>query len=424
MTEANRLSSADAIARLASGALTAEALTRACLDRAAEHASVRAWIWLDPEQALAQAREADRAGRPGLLSGLPIGVKDIIDTADMPTGHGSPIYQGNRPFADAACVALLRMAGGTIIGKTVTTEFANRFPGDTVNPHNPAHTPGGSSSGSAAAVADFQVPAALGTQTGGSVIRPSAFCGVVGYKPSFGEFSRAGIKLQCHNLDTLGIICRTVEDIPPVRAAILDAKRRDIDSGVSAPHIGLCRTPAWDRADAATRALIESTAAKLSAKGARVSEIRFAPEFANILEHHRRIFNFEAARNYAYEYEQHHDQVSQILRDTVLTPGRELPLAAYVEAIETAEKFRRHLDNIFSDVDLLLTPSAAGEAPEGLGSTGDPNFNSIWTLAWTPCVTLPAGTGPKGLPLGIQLVGPRFRDEATIDAAAWVEARL
>src|SRR3954454_6206728 len=392
MPESNRLSAAEAIAQLASGALSAEALTRACLDRAAARGSVKAWIWLDPEQALAQAREADRAGRPGLLAGLPIGVKDIIDTADMPTGHGSPIYQGNRPFADAACVALLRMAGGTIIGKTVTTEFANRFPGGTVNPHNPDYTPGGSSSGSAAAVADFQIPAALGTQTGGAGIRPSAFCGVVGYKPSFGEFSRSGIKLQCHNLDTLGIICRAVADIPPLRAAILDAPRRDIDRSVPAPRIGLCRTPAWERADPATQALIERTAARLSAAGARVSEIGFAPEFATILEHHRRIFNFEAARNYAYEYERHHERVSQVLRDTVLTPGRELPLAAYVEAIETADTFRRHMDEIFAGVDVLLTPSAAGEPPEGLGSTGGPSFNSIWTLAWTPCVTLPAGT--------------------------------
>src|SRR6202795_958542 len=221
MTAPNQLTAADAVAQLASGALTAEALTRACLDRAEERKSVKAWTWLDPEQALAQARAADaqiRAGRPSLLAGLPIGVKDIIDTADMPTGHGSPIYRGNRPFADAASVALLRMAGGTIMGKTVTTEFANRFPGATVHPHNPAHTPGGSSSGSAAAVADFQVPAALGTQTGGSVIRPSAFCGVIGYKASFGELSRSGIKLQCHNLDTLGILCRGLDDLPLLRS--------------------------------------------------------------------------------------------------------------------------------------------------------------------------------------------------------------
>jgi Asp-tRNA(Asn)/Glu-tRNA(Gln) amidotransferase A subunit family amidase len=424
MTAPNKLSAAEAIAALGSGALTAEALMRACLERAEERKSLQAWIWLDPEQALAQAREADRAGRPGLLAGLPIGVKDIIDTVDMPTEHGSPIYRGNRPFADAACVALLRMAGGTMMGKTVTTEFANRFPGATVNPHNPAHAPGGSSSGSAAAVADFQVPAALGTQTGGSVIRPSAFCGVVGYKPSFGEFTRSGIKLQCHNLDTLGILCRTVADLPPLRAAILAAPVRALDRSTATPRIGLCRTPAWERADAATQGLIERTASRLGAAGARISEVSFAPELANILEHHRRIFNFEAARNYAYEYEEHHELVSKVLCDTVLTPGRELPLAAYIEAIETADAFRCHMDQIFAGVDVLLTPSAAGEAPQGLDSTGDPSFNSIWTLAWTPCVTLPAGNGPTGLPLGIQLVGPRFGDEALLGAAAWVESQL
>ncbi len=424
MTAPNRLSAAEAVARLGSGALTAEGLARACLDRAEERQDVKAWIWLDPEQALEQARAADHAGRPGLLAGLPIGVKDIIDTVDMPTGHGSPIYRGNRPFADAAAVALLRMAGGTIMGKTVTTEFANRFPGATVNPHNPAHTPGGSSSGSAAAVADFQVPAALGTQTGGSVIRPASFCGVIGYKASFGEFSRSGIKLQCHNLDTLGIICRSLDDLPPLRAALVAGPPHRIDRTVSAPRIGICRTPAWEHAEPATQALIEQHAARLAAAGARVREVNFATPFANILEHHRRIFNFEAARNYAYEYEQHNALVSQVLRDTVLTPGRELPLAAYVEAIETAEAFRRHIDDIFGEVDVLLTPSAAGEAPVGLESTGDPSFNSIWTLAWTPCLTMPAGNGPKGLPLGIQLVGPRFGDEALFDAAAWVEARL
>jgi amidase len=424
MTAPNRLSAAAAIAALASGELTAEALMRACLDRAAERAGVKAWVWLDPEQALAAACAADRAGRPGPLAGLPLGIKDIIDTHDMPTEHGSPIYGGNRPFADAACVALLRMAGATIMGKTVTTEFANRFPGATVHPRNPAHTPGGSSSGSAAAVADWQVPAALGTQTGGSVIRPAAFCGVVGYKPSFGEFARSGIKLQCHNLDTLGVLCRSLDDLPPLRAALLAAAVRPIDRGTVAPRIAVCRTPAWDKAEAATQALIERTAARLAAAGAAVREVRFAPEFAGIHEHHRRIFDFEAARNYVYEYENHRDQVSPVLRDTVLRPGRDLPLAAYLEALETAEAFRRHLDDLFADSDLLLTPSAAGEAPLGLGSTGDPSFNSIWTLGWVPCVTLPAGTGPRGLPLGVQLVGRRFADEALLDAAAWVAARL
>jgi Asp-tRNA(Asn)/Glu-tRNA(Gln) amidotransferase A subunit family amidase len=420
----DRLPAAAAIAQLAAGRLTAETLVRACLDRAAERREVKAWVWLDPEAALAEARAADRAGRPGLLAGLPIGAKDIIDTAGMPTEHGSPIYRGNRPFADAACVALLRLAGGTIMGKTVTTEFANRFPGATVNPHNPAHTPGGSSSGSAAAVADFQVPAALGTQTGGSVIRPASFCGVIGYKPSFGEFARGGIKLQCHNLDTLGILCRDLDDLPPLRSALLAAPPRAIDRSVAPPRIGLCRTPAWDKAEPAMQRLIEDTAAKLAAAGARLAEAAFAPQFAGILEHHRRIFNFEAARNYAYEYEQHNDQLSRVLRDTVLAPGRELPLALYVEALETAEAFRRHMDDIFARFDVLLTPSAAGEAPRSLATTGDPSFNAIWTLAWTPCLTLPAGAGPNGLPLGIQLVGRRFADAALFDAAAWVAARL
>ena len=424
MSAPNQLSAAAAVAQLSSGDLTAEALTRACLERAEERKSVKAWAWLDPEHALAQARAADRAERPGLLAGLPIGIKDIIDTVDMPTEHGSPIYRANRPFADAACVALLRMAGAVILGKTVTTEFANRFPGATVNPHNPAHTPGGSSSGSAAGVADFQVPVGLGTQTGGSVIRPSAFCGVVGYKPSFGEFSRSGVKMQCPNLDTLGVLCRSVEDLALMRAALIGMPHRPIDRTVGGPRIGICRTPAWDAAEPSVQALIEQSATRFAAAGARVSEVSFAPEFADILDHHRRIFNYEAARNYAYEYEEHHDQVSQVLRDTVLSPGRELPLAAYVEALDTAEAFRRHLDDIFRDVDVLLTPSAAGEAPEGLGSTGDPSFNSIWTLSWSPCVTLPAGTGPKGLPLGIQLVGHRFRDEALLDIAAWSERHL
>jgi len=423
MGDSNRLSAAEAVARLRTGSLTAEQLTRNCLDRIGERAAVKAWIHLDPEHALAQAREADRAGRPGLLAGLPIGVKDVIDTYDMPTQHGSPIYKGNRPFADAACVALTRMAGGTILGKTVTTEFANRFPGATVHPYNPAHTPGGSSSGSAAGVADFQVPLGFGTQTGGSTIRPAAFCGVIGYKPSFGEFSRVGIKLQCQNLDTLGLICRSFDDIALMRAVLIEMPHRLVDRGANAPRIGLCRTPLWDAADDATQTLIEATAAKLSA-GAPVSEVEFAAPFRDIHKHHRAIFNYEAAHNYAFEHREHRDQVSQVLLETVLDPGRSLPLEDYIAALEAAEAFRAHLDDLFREVDVLLTPSAAGEAPEGYDSTGNPAFNSTWTLGWVPCVTLPAGTGPKGLPLGVQLVGQRFADEKLLDAAAWVEARL
>jgi Asp-tRNA(Asn)/Glu-tRNA(Gln) amidotransferase A subunit family amidase len=417
-----RLTASETVTRLAAGTLTAEALAQACLEQVRAGAEIKAWAWLDPEQALARARAVDRAGRKGRLGGVPVGVKDIIDTVDMPTEHGSPIYRGNRPFADAACVALIRAAGGVILGKTVTTEFANRHPGPTVHPHNAEHTPGGSSSGSAAAVADFQVPLALGTQTGGSVIRPAAFCGVIGYKPSFGEFSRVGVKMQCHNLDTLGIICRSLEDVALLRGVLLVQQPHRVDRNSAAPRIGFCRTPAWEHADGDTHALLERTAAVLSAGGAAVEEVTLKP--ADILDHHHRIFEFEAARNYAYEYDVHGEQVSQALREGLLAPGRALPLAAYIEAIEMAEAFRRNLDDVFTRVDVLLAPSAVGEAPEGLGSTGDPRFNSIWTLAWTPCLTLPAGNGRKGLPLGIQLVGARFRDEALLDAAAWVEARL
>ena len=422
MSGLEHLTASEAAAQLSADKLTAEALTRACLERARAGAEIKAWHWLDPEQALAQARAVDRAGRKGRLAGVPVGVKDVIDTVDMPTEHGSPIYRGNRPFADAACVALIRAACGVILGKTVTTEFANRYPGPTVHPHNAEHTPGGSSSGSAAAVADFQVPLALGTQTGGSTIRPAAFCGVIGYKPSFGEFSRVGVKMQCHNLDTLGIICRSLEDVALLRGVLLAQEPHRVDRASAVPRIGFCRTPAWERADGDTHALLEHTAAVLASAGATVRDVTLTP--ANILDQHRRIFAFEAARNYAHEYEMHGDKLSEALRDGLLAQGRALPLAAYIEAIETAEAFRRYLDDVFADVDVLLTPSAPGEAPKGLASTGEPNFNSIWTLAWTPCLTLPAGSGRSGLPLGIQLVGPRFRDEALLDAAAWAEARL
>ena len=422
MSGLERLTASEAVARLEAGTLTAEALVRDCLERIEARAAVKAWVSIDPEWAQRVARAIDKAGRPGVLKGVPVGVKDVIDTFDLPTQHGSPIYRGNRPFADAACVALTRAAGGVILGKTVTTEFANRHPRETVHPLNPAHTPGGSSSGSAAAVADFQVPVGFGTQTGGSTIRPAAFCGVIGYKPSFGEFSRVGIKMQCHNLDTLGVICRSLDDVALMRAVLLAQPRHPVEPSANAPRIGFCRTPAWEHADPETQALLERTASRLAAAGATVKDVAPAP--ADILARHRRIFEFEAARNYAYEYDEHHDHLSPALRDGLLKPGRALPLATYIEALEAAEAFRDRLDDTFAEYDVLLAPSAVGEAPEGLGSTGDARFNAIWTLAWTPCLTLPAGTGSKGLPLGIQLVGSRFADEKLLDAAAWVEARL
>jgi Asp-tRNA(Asn)/Glu-tRNA(Gln) amidotransferase A subunit family amidase len=417
------LGATEAVARIEAGTLTAETLVRDCLDRIAEREPVvKAWAFLDPAQAIAQARAADAIGT-GLLRGVPIGVKDIIDTHDMPTGHNSPIFEGKVPFGDAACVALSRSANAVIMGKTVTTEFANRHPGPTANPHNPAHTPGGSSSGSAAAVADGHVPLAFGTQTGGSVIRPAAYCGVIGYKPTFGDFSRVGIKMQCHSLDTLGLMARTLDDIALFRGAVLKLPPVAIDRSLPRPRIGLCRTPIWDEASSDTRALLEATASTLADKGASVIDVAFAPAFADILDDHAAISGWESARNYADERLRHPDKVSDELM-AGLKRGLAVTLDRYVAAQRKSAAFKAHVDSLFDKVDALLCPSAPGEAPAGIEFTGDPRFNSIWTLAGTPCVTLPAGTGPAGLPLGIQLVGLRHEDDRLLSTAAWVAAHL
>jgi Asp-tRNA(Asn)/Glu-tRNA(Gln) amidotransferase A subunit family amidase len=418
------LSASEAVARIEAGTLTSEALVRACLERIAEREpAVRAWAYLNPDLALAQAKAADSA-KGGVLRGIPVGVKDIIDTHDMPTGHNSPIFKGKVPFGDAACVALCRTANAVILGKTVTTEFANRHPGPTTNPHNAAHTPGGSSSGSAAAVADGQVPLAFGTQTGGSVIRPAAYCGVIGYKPTFGDFSRVGIKMQCHSVDTLGLMARSLDDIALFRAAVLKLPPVRIDRAIARPRIGFCRTPIWDEASPETKALLETTASKLADKGASVVDVAFAAPFTDILDDHGAITNYEGTRNYADERLRNPDKVSQELMDGAMKRGLEVSFARYVAAQRKSTAFRAHVDSLFDKVDVLLCPSAPGEAPEGVEFTGDPRFNSIWTLAGTPCVTLPSGVGAKGLPLGLQLVGLRHEDNRLLSTAAWVAAHL
>jgi amidase len=413
------LSATEAAAAIEAGTLTAHELVRDCLDRIAEREpAVKAWAFLDPALAMAQAKAAD-ASTGGLLRGVPLGVKDIIDTHDMPTGHNSPIFEGRVTFGDAACIALCRDANAVILGKTVTTEFANRHPGPTTNPHNAAHTPGGSSSGSAAAVADGHVPLAFGTQTGGSVIRPAAYCGVIGYKPTFGDFSRVGIKMQCHSLDTLGLMARTLDDIALLRGVVLKLPPVKIDRSIAAPRIGFCRTPVWDDASSDTRALLERTASKLAAV-----DVAFGAPFTDILEDHAAIMGWESVRNYADERLRNPDKVSRELKDGPLKKGLDVTFERYVAAQRKAAAFKSHVDSLFDTVDVLLCPSAPGEAPLGIEFTGDPRFNSIWTLAGTPCVALPAGTGTKGLPLGIQLVGLRHEDHRLLSIAAWVAARL
>lgn len=399
-------------------------LIQACLERiAAREGDVQAWEFLDPELALGQARALDREPPRGPLHGVPVGIKDVIDTADMPTGYNSPIYRGHRPRWDAACVTLLRDAGCVILGKTVTTEFANNHPARTHNPHNLAHTPGGSSSGSAAAVADRMVPLALGTQTGGSTIRPAAYCGTVGYKPSFGSINRAGLKFVSESLDTIGIFARTAED---AALAIHVLTGRVPESGrapTESPRVGLCRTSRWKEADEATHAAIERAAAAAAKAGARVAEFEMPAGTDRLFDEHGTIMHYEAARALGWEYRQHRDQISPSLRPR-LEEGLRLPRAAYDAARDLARDCRRRLADQMRDFDFLLTPSAPGEAPETLDTTGSSLFNRVWTLLGVPCVTLPCGTGTRGLPLGVQLVGHYDTDMELLAWAHWAEGKI
>ncbi len=423
MSSPHTLSASQAVQAIAAGTLTSEALVQSCLDHiATREPKVGAWTYLDPEQALAQAKVCDQAQTRGVLHGVPIGIKDIIDTVDMPTSYGSPIYAEHRPVWDAPCVALLRAAGAVILGKTVTTEFAMFTPGKTANPHNPAHTPGGSSSGSAAAVAADMVPLALGTQTAGSIIRPASYCGVVGYKPTHGVLSTAGIKALSQTLDTLGGFARTMEDLVLLRAAFLGSNPT-LTPLAQPPRIVLIRTPQWPEAAPATRVALETAAHHFTTAGAQVEESTLPPPFAHLRDAQMTIQCFEGARCCAYELTRHAASLSTRTRE-VLEPGLSLPFAEYQEALELAEMCRQELAALFAAYDVLLVPSAPGEAPEGLEATGDPMFNRLWTLLHAPAVTLPGLTGPQGLPVGVQVVGPLGADERLLRIASWMQAHL
>jgi Asp-tRNA(Asn)/Glu-tRNA(Gln) amidotransferase A subunit family amidase len=403
--------------------MTSEKLVQACLERiAARDSELAAWVHVNAEASLEQARALDRQPALGPLHGVPVGIKDVIDTADMPTEHGSPIYRGNRPLADAASVALLRRAGCVILGKTATAEFANLHPPATRNPHNPAHTPGGSSSGSAAAVADGMVPLALGTQTGGSMIRPAAFCGVVGLKPSFGSINRTGVKPVADSLDTLGIFSNTVRDAA-LALELLSGRLAPDFSAKASPRIGFARTSRWKEADAATHAALESAAGRLAAAGAEVRDATLPPAAEALFDAQGLIMDFEAARALAWEQASHRDAISATLR-TRLERGWAVSRGQYDGARQTARDARRQFADLMRGFDLLLTPSARGEAPRGLSTTGDALFNRIWTLLGVPCITLPCGNGPQGLPIGIQLVGAFDQDTALLAHADWVVGQL
>ena len=410
---------------IAAGEVKCESVVRDCLDRiAARDDTVKAWVNFDPDLALAQARALDRERRRGPLHGVPIGVKDIIDTFDMPTEMGSPIYRGYRPLADAACVALLRRAGAVILGKTATCELAGMAPSATTNPHNAAYTPGGSSSGSAAAVADDMVPAALGTQTGGSVLRPSSFCGVFGYKPTYNSFNKAGVKPAAESIDTIGWIARSIDDIELLTAVLRMQDPQPPRVLDTAPRIGLCRTEIWNTAQPETKAAVEDAAAALGKAGAAVRDVDLPDAFAGLHALARGTVNhFERAACMAFEWDHHREALSPQMR-RYIESGLKTSRADYVAAWRRVEECRALLPKVFEEFDVLLTPCVPGEALKGLASTGDPSMQAIWTALHTPSMTLPTHRGPNNLPVGIQLIAQRYDDDRLFACARWIWSRI
>ncbi len=437
--ELNGLSAVEAAEGIRSGAFSCEKLVRACLDRIEDREPiVRAWEFLDPELVLAQARQCDASEAEGPLHGVPVGIKDQFDTADMPTGYGSPIYEGHQPVADAESVARLRAAGAVILGKNKLTEFATFHPADTTNPLDPNRTPGGSSSGSAAAVADHMVPVSTGTQTIGSIIRPASYCGIFGYKPTFGMIPRAGVLPLCASLDHVGLFARTVEDLElfakaathtnPRRPSIRTAQPVDLDllrglDEQDPPSIAFVKTPQWPELDTSTRERLEETAARLDERGADVEEVSLPRKFGGLVEAQTAIFQAELARALSHEFENHPDQISDLLYG-IIESGNAVEMDEYLEAQKLAAECRWESRELFQDHDVLLAPSVRGEAPEGLGSTGDPLFLRMWTLLGLPSVSVPGIRGPNGLPLGAQIIGPMYGDGLALSVAGWASRQL
>lgn len=416
----HELSLVEAARAIAAGEITSQQLVRSCLNRIADReAAVGAWIEIDHDYAMAQARHRDNEKPRGPLHGIPIGVKDIIDTADMPTTYGSALYRGYRPAADAACIALAKRAGAVVLGKTVSTEFAFFPPGKTANPRNLAHTPGGSSSGSAAAVADNMVPVAFGTQTAGSISRPASFCGVVGYKASFGQLPLAGIKPFSPTLDTLGTFTRSAADIMPMRAALLGVAPT-VSTRLDAPRILLCKTPQDTKAEASSLDAVAWAAAQSGLAGARVNEHVLPGMFESLPDEQSSIMGFEAARVYAYEHDFRSAEINPAFK-IYLDDAEKVTFGQYQRALAKVDPCRKHVDALFAEADVIIAPAAQGEAPEGLRWSGDPIFNRIWTLLGYPTIILPGFFGPKGLPVGVQLIGRRGQDDELIAVAEWME---
>ena len=417
-TKLNELTATEIVAAIGAGKTTCEAVVRACLEHIeAREPHVQAWQYLNPQQVIAAASALDKNGLRGPLAGVPFGIKDIIDTADMPTEYGSPIYKGHQPQNEAACVALGRKAGGVLMGKTVTTEFANRYPGKTRNPFDPTRTPGGSSSGSAAAVGDHMVPLAIGTQTTGSTIRPASFCGVFGYRPTWGDLRCSGVREAAGSLDTLGLLARSVDDLALYRDVLLGVEPQAVPEHTGALRVGFCRTHVWPQVEPHTQQLLEDAAQRLARAGLQVSEVELPAHFARLTDVHLAISSFEFSRNFTYEIEHHWEKISTTLRENRLKSGLECSFERYSEARLFAAQCRREFAGVVENYDVLLTASATGEAPVGLNATGNANNCLIWTTLHVPSVTMPVFKGPHGLPVGAQIIGKANGDRALFAAA-------
>jgi Asp-tRNA(Asn)/Glu-tRNA(Gln) amidotransferase A subunit family amidase len=438
--ELTLMGAAEAAAAISDGLFTSEELVAACLEKIFKiEEQVQAWAFIEPEMALEQARAADRAlqsGQPlGPLHGVPVGIKDIFDTKDMPTEDGTILHSGRRPVEDATAVTRLREAGAVILGKTVTTELAVFSPGKTRNPHDLTRTPGGSSSGSAAAVAAGMVPLAIGTQTNGSMIRPASFCGVYGFKPTFGLISRHLVLQQSQHLDQIGVFGRSIEDVALIAESMISFDGNDPYTTLQArpslvatqaedppvqPRLAFIKTPVWEQADNATR---EAFSELISQFEEDIKPFDLPGEFDQAHEQHRIIMEADLARSFAPEYRNGKDQLSKILVE-MIERGQKVSAVDYNNAVAAADELHGSLDKLFEFHDAIVTPAAIGEAPTGLDSTGSPIFCTIWTFCGMPAITLPLLQGENGMPLGVQLVGPRGDDARLLRTARWLVNEL
>jgi Asp-tRNA(Asn)/Glu-tRNA(Gln) amidotransferase A subunit family amidase len=435
------LSATEAARLIRDGVISSEQLVEACLSRIRDvDPQVQAWTFLDPDHALAQARAADALrleGKPiGPLHGVPIGIKDIFDTDDMPTENGSVIHAGRTPSRDATVVSMLRAAGAVIMGKTVTTEFAYFSPGKTRNPVDSEHTPGGSSSGSAAAVAANMVPLALGSQTNGSTIRPAAYCGVIGFKPTHGLISRHGVFALSRTLDHVGLFARSIDDIALLAGQITGYDENDPDTRPRArlpfvevaaeepplpPMFAFIKTPMWDRADEDTR---EGLAEIIESLGAQAEEVELFPSASEAWQWHQDIMSAEMALNLEREWKLGGDRLSEQLR-TLIERGQEVRAIDYQRALARINPIHESFVELFEQrYDAILTPAAPSPAPKGLTATGDPAFCTLWTLCGMPAISLPLLQSTNGLPIGVQLVGPRLGDARLLRTARWLAAKM